>query len=135
MALLEMTESRYVGVNDEGTTLEIDDARIAMDAVERLNGRDRSLVLLDDRNGQCLMIGGGNDGRYVISFAINIDEEIYIAADGTQDRDTMLKVVCGGQSGIFSARNCMQQEAALEAAREFVETASRSSKVVWERSS
>lgn len=70
----------------------------------------------------------------VITFTVNIDEELYVAVDDDKDEHSTLDVVAGGgQAADYPARNCLQLRGALEAARAFVETASRSPDIAWAR--
>ena len=61
-------------------------------------------MILEGPNDCGLTIGGGNDGRYIVTLNVDIDEELYNAVDDSKAQDAELVVVAGGQAGEFLAR-------------------------------
>jgi len=90
-------------------------------------------VILEGPNDCSLMIGGGNEGRYVVTLNVNIDEEFYNAVDDSKAQDAELVVVAGGQAAEFPARNCLELSGALEAARVYFESGKMSDRIRWEK--
>jgi hypothetical protein len=128
-----LIEDRYVGVRNEAITRESADASSVLDAVTRLNGRDRSLVSLEGFDDNSLTIGGGTEGRYTVTFAVNIDQEFFGAIDERQAGDLEIDMVIGGQGTTLPLKDCVDLAAALEAARFFVENGKMAPNLQWEK--
>jgi len=105
--------------------------------IRQLDGRAYTQVVLEG-DGKALLIGGGNDGRYNVVLAVNIDEAFYnllnpAACADTELANTELKVVTGGQAGLFPTRQCVDLETTLKAAAVFFDTGKMAQDLVWER--
>ena len=87
-------------------------------AVRTLDGRRHTLVSLASERGDCLMVGGGNGGRYLVDYLVDQDtQEDYVLVD-PPIRGDALELNIGGQgSGPYPAWTCVGLTLALSAAR------------------
>jgi len=99
--------------------------------IERLNGKDRNLIVFD-RNDRSLTIGGGANGQYVGNMAIGIDEAFYNLIDPAKPADGIIKLVVGGQSSAYPAREVVDKPTVIAAALYFAEHGDRSPDLIWE---
>ena len=109
--------------NDDATLAEVEAA------IQRLDGDQRSLVIVELSSGQTLTIGGGPE-RFVAEVAETDTTRFAVidprAGDGSVD------LVVGGQLVDYPARVCIKRDAALRAARAFVqESGVRTPDLTW----
>lgn len=111
-------------------------------ALRDLDGSRRTLVTLQAPDGSYLAIGGGNDGRYVVSATISSGtmggEEIFNLTspyDAEQRSETLTRcwVVTGGQGADYPRRETVELERALHAARVYAERGVLDSSLPWEQ--
>jgi hypothetical protein len=51
-----------------------------------------------------LIIAGGNEGLYIVNLGKDDDMSYVLTKEVKEDKE--IKLVCGGQMGIFSSKNC-----------------------------
>jgi hypothetical protein len=98
-------------------------------AVQRLDGKTRTLVTLEAADDHHLAVGGGG-GRYIV----------YVTLDNIQFKNLIIpgksgpKVIltCGGQEGDFAAKQCVDLDAATRAAETFALTGQPDPELAWE---
>jgi hypothetical protein len=127
-----LTADKRVGVRDEGRTVSCESLESALNSIRQLDGRVRTQVILEGKD-RALLIGGGNDGRYNVVMAVNVDEEFYNLVNPSGSLDRQLKVVTGGQAGLFAERQCVDLATALRAAEVFFYSGEPASDLAWER--
>lgn len=88
-----------------------------LEAVQRLNGRNKTLVelIVDDAN--YLTIGGGNEGRYVCF--ITAGEQMHNLLTPIMPSNERAMIVAGGQPGEYDGKLCCDIEAVLKAVEYF----------------
>lgn len=101
--------------NEEMPCQSVDEA---LEALRRLNGKDRTQVLFQGAD-KALMIGGGNEGRYSVVIVVGEDERFYTLTDATNEGHGDVTIVTGGQAGSFPANQCIGLEDSLKAVRDF----------------
>jgi hypothetical protein len=104
----------------------------AIDAVKSLDGRTTTQVVLEG-DDKALLIGGGNDGRYNVVLAVNIDEAFFnlLNSHGSPDRE--VRIVTGGQAGLFPETQSVSLEAVLKAATYFFDSGGMNPNLAWEQ--
>lgn len=108
-------------------------------AIRALDGDTRTDVALRASNENPadtphMMIGGGNEGRYVV-YATYDGRRLFdlLRADADSDSDDEdMRVVAGGQEGIFHAREVVDLTTALAAARAFALDGELASGLNWD---
>ena len=99
-------------------------------AIKRMNGYDRSLVML--RRGPSHMgIGGGLNSRFVV-YVTSDNLHHQTAVNPLAPADEMIEMVCGGQPTEKEGRLCVDAGAALAAAKEFAGRGKLAETVTWE---
>ena len=95
-------------------------------AIRALDGDARTDVALGTNNENPadtphMMIGGGNEGRYIVYATYDGRRMFNLlrSAAGADSADEDMRVVAGGQEGIYSAGNVVDLATALVAARAF----------------
>ena len=109
--------------NDDATLAQIEAA------IQRLDGDQRSLVMVELSSGQTLTIGGGPE-QFVAEVAES-DTSRFAVID-PRAGDSSVDLVVGGQLVDYPARVCIKRDAALCAARTFVqESGVRTPDLTW----
>lgn len=118
------------GVSSEERPVAEPDADKARAALRSLDGAGISQLAADDGRGQVLLIGGGNEGRFVVDCLVNVDEHGYhlVDPDGTPEE---LPVVTGGQLASFPGDRVVSEALAAEALVHFVATGRRAESLIW----
>ncbi|KAG8150167.1 Imm1 family immunity protein [Burkholderia catarinensis] len=122
MRTTKVIKETTIGNRSHVTEARCDDPAQAIAAVERLNGRDRSTVVFDANDATVMTIGGGNDGRYVVFIASEIDAALLNLTTPEASADETIELVAGGQRGRYPARQCVDRATATQAAACFVST-------------
>ena len=113
------------GVTSEDIQYETTDPDATVKAVERLNGKTKTTASFEHAH-TLLSIGGGNEGRYMAFFAKNVDEELFnLVNPHIVSGPANLKIVTGGQAGLFSKRACLDIKTVEQAATYVVATGER----------
>lgn len=120
-----------VGAKNQGVTVQNPTLPEVIDAVQRLNGSQYTEVILSGDQSD-LTISGGNEGRYVAFISVNGDQAFYnlINAKGRPDRD--LRVVTGGQVGVYPERAVVSLADVQNAATSFFESGEAPA-LIWEK--
>jgi hypothetical protein len=100
--------------------------------LDRLDGKafSSTLFLLDDEN--YMSVGGGNDHRYVVFIAVNVDEKLYTLTNPDASNDETVDVVVGGQSGSYPKNQVVDKEHARKALLYFFENGTADPGLSWE---
>src|SRR6516162_1028244 len=114
MYVKRIFEDDWSGVRNRGVEYQCAEPSQVVAAVRMLNGRNKTSVVLESDAGRSLTISGGNDGRYIAFVTVGVDDEFY---NLVRPEEQSLDVVTGGQLGSWSARQIVDIEAAIEAAR------------------
>ena len=111
------------------------------DAVESelraLNATTNTIVMLspagpagtpaDERH---MAVGGGDE--HLIVYVTEDNLRFWNAVDPSrQTDDTILRITIGGQEGEYRISQCVTRQAALRAARQYVEDGSRTADLAW----
>ena len=100
-------------------------------ALERLDGAQRTLVLIELPSGPTLTVGGGPD-RFVAE--VSESDTVRWAAIHQASDDSTIALVVGGQLVDYPARLCVDRHTVMEAARTFVrQDGARDPKLMWSR--
>jgi hypothetical protein len=99
------------------------------EAIRRLDGWRKTLVVLSG-DGVCHMaIGGGEGGKYVAY--ITFDNEAFFSLVDPSKPDGVDMQVVGAQQGDYPARMCVNLDTALKAARTYADTGQLDGSVHW----
>ena len=98
-------------------------------ALERLDGRNNDSLLIEIDDEHFLGIGGGHDGRFVLSI---VDGSItrHLIGDRQAKGVRLLKV--GGQQVPYAASRIVSRESARIAVNEFLASRTASPSLEWE---
>ncbi|MCA3781342.1 MAG: histidine kinase [Burkholderia sp.] len=132
MRTTKVIEETTVGNRSHVTEVPCDDTAQVIAAVERLNGMDRSTIVFDASDATVMTIGGGNDGRYVVFIASEIDVALLNLATPDAPADETIELVAGGQRGSYPARQCVDRATATQAAVYFVSTGGADPRLCWQ---
>ncbi|HEY6345535.1 MAG TPA: Imm1 family immunity protein [Bryobacteraceae bacterium] len=103
----------------------------AIEAIERLNGRNFTQVVLKGKDA-ALIVGGGNGGRYSVELALGEDKDFYTLVNPKTTGDQDVTIVTGGQAGAFPANQCVSLAFVLKAVEDFFVHGQPSSALTWE---
>ncbi len=126
-------EDEWHGTSSRDIEYTTSDPRRVAESIDKLDGQVKTSVSLA-RGDDMLCIGGGNDGRYMAYFAHNIDEQLFnlVNADVKASGDEV-KIVTGGQAGLFSQRASLDKKSVVEAASHFVATGEMAPHLAWDK--
>lgn len=97
-------------------------------AIRSLDAQHRTMVTIEQDDIAYMGVGGGN-GRYVVA-VVTPDETNLTLVDPTKTSATE-QLVTGGQLGNFPANTVVDLNAALKAARAYLETGSTDPALTW----
>ncbi|HYF75584.1 MAG TPA: Imm1 family immunity protein [Symbiobacteriaceae bacterium] len=101
-------------------------------ALLAMDGQERTLACLGAPDGTALMIGGGNDGRYLVNFlAATETQESYVLTDPTAV-GTTVELCCGGQTAEYPAHWCVDFRLVLDAAHYFINDGGMAPERTWQ---
>ncbi|ALX13165.1 hypothetical protein P350_17265 [Burkholderia cepacia JBK9] len=132
MRTTKVIEETTVGSRSHVTEAPCDDTAQVIAAFERLNGIDRSTLVFDASDATVMTIGGGNDGRYVVFIASEIDAVLLNLATPEAPADETIELVTGGQRGGYPAQQCVDRATATQAAVYFVSTGGADPRLCWQ---
>ena len=101
-------------------------------AIERLDGKNHTSLIITRDDDRSLTIAGGNDGRYMVFVTVGVDEAFFNLVDPSKTTDKHVEVVVGGQAGEPSERQCVTRDMAIKAAMDFVTRGVMSEQLTWE---
>ncbi|MCW3465044.1 Imm1 family immunity protein [Chitinophaga nivalis] len=105
----------------------------ALSALHALDGKNSTQLIASNDNG-CLMIGGGNDELYIVTFVVEEDTAFFnLLADARAQDEQDIALVTGGQKGLFPARLCVDKATATEALLYYIEHAAMHPGLNWEQ--
>ena len=106
--------------------------REVLHALLAMDGQERTLACLGAPDGTALMIGGGNDGRYLVNFlAATETQESYVLTDPTAV-GTTVELCCGGQTAEYPAHWCVDFRLVLDAAHYFINDGGMAPERTWQ---
>lgn len=79
----------------------------AIDSLKKLDGIKKTEMILEQAYNS-LNIAGGNNGLFILNYFVG-EEHSYFLTKKTDEKNRVT-LVCGGQSGIFDAKNCFKIE-------------------------
>lgn len=98
-------------------------------AVQRLDGKTRTLVTLKVSDDHHMAVGGGG-GHYIVYMTFNNMQFKNLIISGKSGPKIIL--TCGGQEGDFAPKQCVDLETAKRAAETFALTGQPDPKLMWE---
>jgi hypothetical protein len=124
-----VVETRDGAASDVRRVPEPDPATV-LAQLRSLDGAATSQLALDAGRGEVLIVGGGNEGRYVVTCLVNTDEHSYqlLGPDGS---DASVAVVTGGQEALFPADAVVDLALASRAVESFARTGARDPDLRW----
>jgi hypothetical protein len=132
-----MNETKLIEEKYEGNVIHRNEilspsSTIIVDAIGRLNGRDRSsmMIIAGDR---MLFMGGGLNNCYVCEIAVDTDREFLRLVHPDRADSEKIKLIVGGQSVFRNIRQCCTRDEVNSAANNFTFGTSLVDSVVWER--
>jgi hypothetical protein len=99
-------------------------------AVKRLDANHTSEAIIEAKDGNCLILGGGS-GRYV-GFVSLGEEAIHNLVNPKGSPDHTVELCAGGQLGIYAESQLVDLHTALLAARAFAEWGVLEESLTWE---
>lgn len=129
MFALKLSTENWVGNRNEGTLNEVQTWAKIKSAIEELDAKQKTLMTIE-ADGETHMAVGGGLGKYVV-YATFDNVSFYNLVDPSKSHDLETLVV-GGQTGVYPARMCVDQQTALKAAKTFTESGKLEQSVTWE---
>jgi hypothetical protein len=103
----------------------------AVNRLSRLDG-DSVTLLSFVRKNETLNIGGGNDGRYFVTYHRGAHDEYSILQNPSPTGYEQITVIVAGMRRLFYPRACVSWSGAARAAAHFVTNGGKSAKLTWE---
>lgn len=119
---------------DKGISFPLD-MRETENYLKKLDGKISTQILVIPSNRATnLLIGGGNNGLYVVTYTVGSDEQFFNLVASNKDGSNEVELVTGGQAGLFMDKYCVTFEVVLEAFIHYAKTGERSPTLIWEES-
>jgi Immunity protein Imm1 len=105
-------------------------------ALDRLDGKSRSELVLEGQDDTVMIIGGGKDKMFVATIAVRGDEALFDLLrpeSKTPPGDESIELVTGGQLGVFDAVQVVDRTTIAQAARAFAQSGQPDPGLRWRR--
>lgn len=125
----------WIGNKDKTEEYQIKGTESATEILNMLDGKKRTQLSITDDEAECTMIigGGGEKKQFIINFIVGDAEESYIVTDSNlEDSKEEMKIVTGGQEGLFPVKYVNSLEKASKVLKYFIEKTDFSPEVEWE---
>ncbi len=130
MFVSDLSVEKWVGNQDEGTLISNPTWQEIKSAICELNGNSQTLVTLGADEEMYMSIGGGAAGKYIVNVTFD-GMNFYNLVDRSQP-EKMDQLAIGGQLGNYSAKLCVDLQAALLVAKTFAQSGKLEESVIWE---
>ena len=118
MFVTRLQWDHWEGLHDNGGSIAHPTAFQIEKAIRNMDGLHKTMVILGADNGAFLGVGGGNNGRYVVSVTLD-NGIIYTVIQQGDYAESEVSFNSGGQTANYPAEECVNLESALHAARAF----------------
>ena len=126
-------EKSFTSYDYDPTWSEIEDAISNME-IDGVNGLYLSPE--EDGNAGCMIIGGGESGKFVVAVEILLGDKCgwytLINSSNSESNEEVTMMACT-QVGIFPSRICVDLETVLKAAKTYVELGICDPSLDWEK--
>ncbi|WP_199248416.1 Imm1 family immunity protein [[Phormidium] sp. ETS-05] len=129
MFVSDLSVEKWVGNQNQGTLIENPTWQQIESAISELNGNSQTLVTLGADEESYMSIGGGA-GNYIVNVTFD-GMTFYNLVDHSQP-EKIEKLTIGGQLGNYSAKLCVDLQAALLVAKTFAQSGTLEESVNWE---
>lgn len=133
MHVNRIVEDDWIGVRSNHLEYECTSVEQVVAAIRKLNGQNKTTVVLQSSKNTSLTVSGGTEGRYCAFVTVGVDDAFYILVDPQQPEGVEYELVTGGQHVLLAARNCIDLETVLTAASQFALDGSLSPLSTWEK--
>lgn len=88
----------------------------ALESLYKLDGHKRTEIILEKEHAS-LIIAGGNQGLYIVNYFDQEDNSLGLSRISNESGE--VKLVCGGQSGVFDIKDCFDIDYVINLIKEF----------------
>lgn len=117
IAVTKVFEEDWQGTSSTDSEWICSNVEEVLQAVRRLNGRNKTLIELIVDEATYLTVGGGNEGRYVCYITSGEQMHNLVNPDALPGEQTV--IVAGGQRGEYDAKLCCGIEEVMRAVQYF----------------
>ena len=126
----EWNRNQNVGSSE----IEIESIEIAIDYLQLLDGKKRTMLLITPENNDKYIIFGGGDDKFIVNIVVGDDEGFYnLLNEFFINKNDTSEVVTGGQAGIFEKKYIVDFNMAKDALVYFIQNSEPSPYLIWER--
>lgn len=131
MKTIKLYEENWAGARLNSVEYVAPDLKMALLALDRMDGKNRTTVQYQLVDDDTLTVGG--DGNlFVVSLALGIDAEIFTLIDPNKSAESFEHVVTGGQMGEFPSNQCVGRDLAARAIAYFIEHGTADKNLRWQ---
>jgi hypothetical protein len=127
--VMEIITDCWEGVFSNEESFPLKNVEQLVSAIDALNGKNKTLVGLSYSEDTYLTVGGGNEGRYVVTG--NKGDTIYNLMNPSSGSGK-IEIVAGGQGGIFDEKLCINKTAVIQASLFFYKNVDFDKSLSWE---
>ena len=99
-------------------------------AVEKLNGDNKTAVILRRDDDNYMVVGGGANGKYVVTAVLR--SKNYAMANKFDVVKAPIELTVGGKKKNYPSKRCLNLEMVLEAAKHFADRGALAQTFNWE---
>jgi len=100
-------------------------------AIDRLDGVNKTAVVLKLDDNNLMIVGGGENGKYIV-FA-KVDGKNYYMANKFDIAKDPMTITVAKQKGKYPSRRCLNLDMVLESAKHFAHRGTLAQTFNWER--
>jgi len=116
--------------SEEDIVSELRELPQVKEAVERINGENKTAVLLQRDSQNLMVIGGGQNEKYAV-YAIFKGKKYFMANKYDVHKEPV-ELIVAGKKGHYPSRKCLNLQMVLEAAKHFADRGALAQTFNWE---
>jgi hypothetical protein len=100
-------------------------------AIEKLNGEDKTVVVLRNDEKNFMLIGGGQSGKYIV--LAQLKGKMYAATNKYAVPKGPVELTVSGKKEAYPSKRCLNLEMVLEAAKHYADRGALAQVFDWEK--
>lgn len=130
MFIKKIVEENQGGKDSEDIVSEARELVQVKEAIDKLDGENKTGVVLEKDSQNFMIIGGGKDNKYA-AFA-QIKGKIYVMANKFDVLKPPIELIVAGKKGMYPSKRCMNLQMVLEAAKHYADRGALAQTFNWE---
>ncbi|WP_204101856.1 MULTISPECIES: hypothetical protein [Spirulina sp. CCY15215] len=119
MQVKEICEENWIGLVDKGLPYQCNELNQVKDAIKRLDGVEKTMLILSVDDDVYMTIAGGNNGRYICEITNEREDSMFALLSTSKNPVSKVAIVAGKQEGLYDSSLCLSLNEVFEASEFF----------------